>query len=129
MHTHGRALNALVSRAVDNEADYVIRDGEYIAGPVLGWNFGEGHLHNEQLVTALQRRCNFDEGEVRVIILESQPIHQQRQGYRIVDAKTGLIEEGYVDVEELLSRPPWPEPDDDFPVHANTTAADTHNRH
>src|SRR5215208_184290 len=117
MHSHGRALNALVSRAVDNESDYVIRDGEYIAGPVLGWNFGEGHLHNEQLVTALQRRCNFDEGEVRVIILESQPIHQKRQCYRIVDAKTGLIEEGYVDVEELLSRSPWPEPGDDFPVH------------
>jgi hypothetical protein len=121
MHSHGRALNALVSRAVDNEADYVIRDGEYIAGPVLGWNFGEGHLHNEQLIAALQRRCNFDEGEVRVVILEGQPIHKQRQYYRIVDAKTGLIDEGYVDVHDLLTRQPWPEDADDFPVHPSTS--------
>jgi hypothetical protein len=120
MHSHGRALNGLVPRAVDNDADYIIRDGEYVAGPVLGWNFGEGHLHNEQLVAALQRRCHFDEGEVRVIILESQPIHRRHQSYRIVDAKTGLIEEGYIRVDDLLTRQPWPEPGDEFPVHLTT---------
>ncbi|HZA09796.1 DUF3556 domain-containing protein [Mycobacterium sp.] len=128
IHSHGRALNGLVRRAVDNESAYVIRDGEYIAGPILGWNFGEGHLHNEQLLAALQRRCHFDEGEVRVVILESQPIHRQRQAYRIVDAKTGLIEEGYVDVADLLTRPPWPEPDDDFPVHLTGDHAEPHGR-
>ena len=128
IHSHGRALNGLVPRAVDNESAYVIRDGEYIAGPILGWNFGEGHLHNEQLLAALQRRCHFDEGEVRVVILESQPIHRQRQAYRIVDAKTGLIEEGYVDVADLLTRPPWPEPDDDFPVHLTGDHAEPHGR-
>src|SRR5215211_1906558 len=116
MHSHGRALNGLVLRAVDNESNYIVRDGEYIAGPVLGWNFGEGHLHNEQLVAALQRRCHFDEGEVRVIMLESQPIHQPRQAYRVIDAKTGLIEKGSIDVHELLTRQPWPEPGDEFPV-------------
>jgi Transmembrane protein of unknown function (DUF3556) len=128
MHSHGRALNGLMRRAIDNESDYVIRDGEIVAGPVLGWNFGEGHLHNEQLVEALQRRCHFEEGEVRVIILESQPIHRQRQDYRIVDAKTGLIEEGYIDVHELLTRPPWPEPDDEFPVHLATEHATARGR-
>ena len=116
MHLHGRALTGLIPRAVDTEAHYIIRDGEYIAGPVLGWNFGEGHLHNEQLLAALQRRCQFEEGDVRVIILESQPIHQQRQAYRIVDAKTGLVEEGMVDVHAMLTRQPWAEPGDSFPV-------------
>jgi Transmembrane protein of unknown function (DUF3556) len=120
LHCHGRALNGLTPRAVGDEADYIIRDGEYIAGPVLGWNFAEGHLHNEQLVAALQRRCNFAEGEVRVVILESQPIHQARQYYRIVDAKTGLIEQGYVDVPALLSRQPWPEEHEELPVHVTT---------
>jgi Transmembrane protein of unknown function (DUF3556) len=128
MHSHGRALNGLVPRAVDNESDYLIRDGEYVAGPVLGWNFGEGHLHNEQLVAALQRRCQFEEGEVRVIILESQPIHQLRQAYRIVDAKTGLIEQGQIDVHDLLTRQPWPEPGDEFPVHLTTEGAQAHGR-
>ncbi len=120
MHAHGRALNALLPRAIDNEADYSMREGEIVAGPLVGWNFGEGHLHNEQLVAAVQRRCQFDEGDVRVIILEGQPIHIQRQAYRIVDAKTGLIEAGYVDVKDMLTRQPWPEPGDQFPVHVTT---------
>jgi hypothetical protein len=128
MHLHGRALNGLLPRALgaeDNEADYSIREGEIIAGPLIGWNFGEGHLHNEQLLEAVQRRCQFDEGDVRVIILEGQPIQTQRQWYRIVDAKTGVIEEGYVDVEDMLARQPWPEPGDQFPVHVTTRRTDT----
>ena len=120
MHTHGRALNGLLPRAIDNEADYRVRDGEIVAGPLVGWNFGEGHLHNEQLLEALQRRCNFEDGDVRVIVLEGQPIHIQKQWYRIVDAKTGLIESGYVDVSEMLTRQPWPEQGDEFPVHVTT---------
>lgn len=27
-----------------------------MAGPILGWNFSEGHLHDERLLAALQRR-------------------------------------------------------------------------
>jgi hypothetical protein len=117
MHVHGRALNGLLSRALDNEADYALREGETVAGALIGWNFGEGHLHNEQLVEAVQRRCGFEEGDLRVIVLEGQPIQTQKQWYRIVDAKTGLIEEGFVTVKDMLARQPWPEPGDEFPVH------------
>jgi hypothetical protein len=123
MHTHGRALNGLLPRAIDNEADYKVREGEIVAGPLVGWNFGEGHLHNEQLLEAVQRRCDFDEGDVRVIVLEGQPIHIQKQWYRIVDAKTGVIEAGYVDVADMLTRQPWPEPGDEFPVHVTAQRA------
>lgn len=123
MHTHGRALNGLLPRAIGNEAEYKVREGEIVAGPLVGWNFGEGHLHNEQLVQAVQRRCNFADGDLRVIILEGQPIHIQKQWYRIVDAKNGLIEAGYVTVEDMLARQPWPEPGDEFPVHVTTQRA------
>jgi hypothetical protein len=123
MHTHGRALNGLLPRAIENEADYSVREGEIVAGPLVGWNFGEGHLHNEQLLEAVQRRCHFEEGEVRVIVLEGQPIHIQKQWYRILDAKTGLIEAGYVDVADMLTRQPWPAPGDEFPVHVTTQRA------
>ncbi|QKV90642.1 DUF3556 domain-containing protein [Streptomyces sp. NA02950] len=112
MHTHGRALNGLLPRAVDDIAEYDVRDGEYVAGTVLGWNFGEGHLHNAQLLHAVQERCGFAAGELRVIVLESQPIHRQQQHYRILDAATGRIEEGLVDVREMLSRQPWLADDD-----------------
>ncbi|OBG25148.1 DUF3556 domain-containing protein [Mycobacterium sp. 852002-51057_SCH5723018] len=126
MHTHGRALNGLLPRALGgeaNEADYSVREGEIVAGPLVGWNFGEGHLHNEQLLEAVQRRCHFEDGDVRVIVLEGQPIHIQRQWYRILDAKAGVIESGYVEVSDMLSRQPWPEPGDRFPVHVTTSRA------
>jgi hypothetical protein len=123
MHTHGRALNGLLPRAIDNEAGYRVREGEIVAGPLVGWNFGEGHLHNEQLLEAVQRRCHFAEGDVRVIVLEGQPIHVQKQWYRILDAKAGVIEAGYVEVADMLTRQPWPEPGDEFPVHVTTQRA------
>jgi hypothetical protein len=121
MHTHGRALNGLIPRAIADDTGYDIRDGEYMAGPILGWNFGEGHLHNEQLLEALHRRCHFAEGDVRVIILEGQPIHRHWQAYRIVDAKTGELERGYVDVAEMLARQPWFEPGDTLPVRVSSS--------
>ncbi|MFJ4526360.1 DUF3556 domain-containing protein [Streptomyces sp. NPDC088810] len=107
MHTHGRALAGLLPRAVDDVEAYDVREGEIVTGAVLGWNFGDGHLHNEQLVAAVQQRCGFAPGDLRVVVLESHPTHRQRQHYRIVDAASGLIEEGYVKVGEMVSRQPW----------------------
>lgn len=109
LHTHGRALFGLIERAAGprHETDYTPIDGEFIAGPTLGWNFGEGHLHNEQLLGALQQRCHFVEGEVRVIILESQPMFSHVQQYRLVDAVAGEFERGTVAVADMRNRQPW----------------------
>jgi hypothetical protein len=117
LHTHGRALNGLMPRAVDDIEAYDVREGEFTAGAVLGWNFGEGHLHNESLLAAVQERCQYEPGELRIVILESQPMQAQRQHYRIVDAATGLVEEGYVDVREMAERQPWLDDDGTIPVH------------
>ena len=88
MHSHGRALTALLARAVDDVDDYHVREGELISGIVNGWNFGDGHFHHKQLLDAVQEHCGFAEGDMRVIALESQPAHIQRQRYRIYDAAT-----------------------------------------
>ncbi len=107
MHSHGRALNGLVQRAVDDVEDYVVREGELVAGVVLGYNFGDGHFHDQRLLAAIQERCRFESGEVRAVVLESQPAHVQRQRYRIFDAATGLVEEGWVNVADMVERQPW----------------------
>jgi hypothetical protein len=107
MHSHGRALNGLTARAVEDIEDYDVREGELVAGVVLGYNFGDGHFHDQRLLAAVQERCRFAPGEVRVVTLESQPAQVQRQRYRIWDAAEGLIEEGYVDVAEMTKRQPW----------------------
>jgi hypothetical protein len=116
MHAHGRALNGLLPRAVDDIESYDVREGEVVAGVVLGYNFGDGHFHNEQLLAAVQERCAFAPGELRVVMIESQPAHVQRQHYRIHDAAEGLIEEGYVKVADMVERQPWLDEDGAFPV-------------
>ena len=67
MHSHGRALNALLPHAVDDVEAYDAREGELISNVVNGWNFGDGHFHGRQLLEAVQERCGFAPGEVRVI--------------------------------------------------------------
>ncbi|MEV6275291.1 DUF3556 domain-containing protein [Nocardia sp. NPDC051832] len=115
MNTHGRALFTLVHRAMADgrETDYVITDGERLCSTAVGWNFGDGHMHNEQLIAAIQRRCHFEPGEVRVVLLDAQPIHRGTQQYRLVDAATGEFERGEVRVADMVTRQPW---EDDVPV-------------
>jgi hypothetical protein len=117
MHSHGRALNALTARAVDDVDAYDVREGELVAGVVLGYNFGDGHFHDHRLLAAVQERCRFGPGELRVVTLESQPAHVPRQRYRIWDAADGLVEEGWVDVRDMVSRQPWLVGDEPLPVH------------
>jgi hypothetical protein len=117
MHSHGRALNALTARAVPDVDEYDVREGELVAGVVLGYNFGDGHFHDHRLLAAVQERCRFEPGELRVVTLESQPAHVQRQRYRVWDAADGLVEEGWVDVRDMASRQPWLVGDEPFPVH------------
>jgi hypothetical protein len=112
MHSHGRALNGLITRAVDDIAEYDVRDGELVAGVALGWNFGDGHLHDHRLLNAIQFECGYEPGQLRVITLESQPIHKPTQRYRILDAAEGLLEEGTVLVTDMVSRQPWLSADD-----------------
>ena len=107
MHLHGKALPLLLPKAVDRLEDYEWIDGEVVAGMVLGWNFGDGHLHNEQLLRSVQTQCDFEEGELRVIMVESQPLGRNTLHYRIYDAASGLIEQGHVDVRELRTKQPW----------------------
>lgn len=122
MNTHGRALFTLAHRAMagHDEADYNLCEGEQVCAMLSGWNFGDGHMHNECLIEAMQRRCGFEPGEVRVVILDSQPIHIKRQEYRLVDAATGEFERGHIDVDDMVVNQPWA---DNLPVHVGRSAA------
>jgi hypothetical protein len=104
-----------------DEADYMLTDGERVCSTAIGWNFGDGHMHSEQLIEALHERCHFEPGEIRVVLIDAQPIHRQTQQYRLVDAATGEFESGYVNVADLVTRQPW---DDTVPVHVNGFADD-----
>ena len=109
MHLHGRILGILIPRAVDDLAACFYADGELVAGLVLGWNFGDGHLHDERLLATVQKHCKFEPGELRVIFVESQPLLGDSLAWRIADAASGELERGAVKVAELRKRQPWDE--------------------
>ena len=108
MHLHGRALQQLVPKAVESIDEYEWIDGELVAGQVVGWNFGEGHLHNLALLNAIQSRVGFAEGELRCIFVESQKLGDARLPWMIADANTGVLSEGLISVDDLVGLQPWP---------------------
>jgi hypothetical protein len=110
MHLQGRALSELLPKTVPRLQDYEYYDGEIIAGLVLGWNFGDGHLHNERLLSAVQEQCGFEPGELRCLCVEAQPLGRPTMAYRIYDAASGLLDSGSVDVKAMQTRQPWEAP-------------------
>ena len=82
-NSHGKARCSRSRTAqwpASNEDDYVITDGERLCSTAIGWNFGDGHMHNEQLIDAMQERCHFEPGEIRVVLLDAQPIPPAEAG-------------------------------------------------
>src|SRR5262249_30061580 len=108
MHLQGRVLGWLLPRATDGKPfrEYIYADGETVAGSIVGWNFGEGHLA-EELLANIQEQIGFEEGEVRVICVEAQPLLGSTLHWRINDAKKGRLAEGHVELADLMQRKPW----------------------
>jgi len=108
MHFEGRVLLEALPRAVDDIDDYEWMDGEVLGGVVLGWNFGDGHLNDTQLLDAVQRQCGFEPGELRVVMVESQPLFGRSMAWKVVDAASGVLEQGETELAPMRSQPPWP---------------------
>lgn len=108
MHLEGRPLLEALPRAVDDIDDYEWFEGEVLGGSIIGWNFGDGHLNGRQLLEAVQAQCGFEPGEVRVVMVESQPLFGRTMHWRVVDAATGLVEEGHTEIAPMREQPPWP---------------------
>jgi hypothetical protein len=108
MHLEGRPLLEALPRAVDDIDDYEWVEGEVLGGSVIGWNFGDGHLNDTQLLEAVQAQCGFEEGELRVVMVESQPLFGRTMRWKIVDAKSGLLEEGETEMAPMRALQPWP---------------------
>jgi hypothetical protein len=108
MHMHGRVLHDLIPKAVDDIDRYTWRDGELVCGVVVGWNFGDGHLHNQHLLRSLQARCQWKSGDVRVIFVDPQPIFRPHLDWQIWDARDGELAHGRTMVDDLVDRQPYP---------------------
>jgi hypothetical protein len=109
LYLQGRLIGKLLPRLTNGHPfqEYTYDDGEVVSASVLGWNFGDGHSSHEQLIEAVQAQCHFEAGELRVLCVESQPLLGSTLHWRIVDAKSGKLDEGFARIADLAKRQPW----------------------
>lgn len=107
MHSQGRGLFSVLAAHVTDLDRATVREAEFACNSVIGFNFGDGHLHDASLIAAIQRRCRFEPGEFVVAWVESQPIHRGTQQYQVIDAALGVIERGTWTVADAVREQPW----------------------
>ncbi|KRA37596.1 MULTISPECIES: DUF3556 domain-containing protein [unclassified Nocardioides] len=116
MHSQGRGLFSVMQNYLGDEYEnYSLREAEFCCNSIIGWNFGDGHLHDDQLIEAIQKRVGFEPGEFVVVWVESQPIHKKTQAYFVMDAALGIVERGTWLVSDCVKAQPWL-PDGPVPV-------------
>jgi hypothetical protein len=107
MHSQGRGLFSVLINHLPELDRYTVREAEFACNSLIGFNFGDGHLHDEQMIAALQARCGFEPGEFTVAWVESQAIHSKVQHYKVIDAALGVVERGTWNVAEAVREQPW----------------------
>ena len=75
MHSQARGLNSVMMKHLGEDIDtYTLREAEFSCNAIVGFNFGDGHLHDQRLIEAIQKRCQFAPGEFTVVWVESEPV-------------------------------------------------------
>jgi hypothetical protein len=107
MHSQGRGLFSVLLKNLRDIDTRTVREGEFVCNSLIGFNFGDGHLHNEDLIKAVQDEARFEPGELVVVWVESQAIHSKVQHYKVIDAALGVIERGTWKVSDAVNEQPW----------------------
>ena len=108
LHSQGRGLNSVMMNHLGDDIDtYTLREGEFCCNAIVGFNFGDGHLHDRRMIEAVQKRCRFAPGELIVVWAESEALGSGRQKYLVIDAAVGVVECGSWSVKDAVSEQPW----------------------
>ncbi|WP_071288145.1 DUF3556 domain-containing protein [Mycolicibacterium llatzerense] len=107
LHSQGRGLLSVLLKNLPDIESRTVREAEMVCNSVLGFNFGDAHLHNEDMIQAVQDEAQFEPGELIVVWVESQPIQRRVQKYKVIDAALGVIERGTWNVEDCVKEQPW----------------------
>jgi hypothetical protein len=86
---------------------YTLREAEFSCNAIVGFNFGDGHLHDHRLIEAIQSRCRFEPGEFIVVWVESEAVARGHQDYWVMDAAVGIVERGSWAVADAVKEQPW----------------------
>lgn len=123
MHSQGRGLLSVLLKNLPDIDSRTVREAEMVCNSVLGFNFGDAHLHNEDMIQAVQDEAKFEPGELIVVWVESQPIQRRVQEYKVIDAALGVIERGTWNVEDAVNEQPWL-PNGPIPLNVTWTRTD-----
>jgi hypothetical protein len=108
LHSQARGLNSVMINQLGDDIDvYTPREAEFMCNAIVGFNFGDGHLHNQTMINAIQKRCQFAPGEFMVVWVESEPIGNGRQQYWVMDAAVGVVERGSWSVRDAVEAKGW----------------------
>ena len=50
MHSQGRGLFSVLLKNLPDIDTRTVREAEFVCNSMIGFNFGDGHLHNEDLI-------------------------------------------------------------------------------
>ena len=104
MHSQGRGLFSVLLKHLPDIDTRTVREAEFVCNSLIGFNFGDGHLHNEDLINAVQDEARVRARRAVVVWVESQAIHSKVQHYKVIDAALGVIERGTWKVADAVER-------------------------
>jgi Transmembrane protein of unknown function (DUF3556) len=107
MHSQGRGLFSVLLKNLPDIDTRSVREAEFACNSLIGFNFGDGHLHDEDLIAAVQREAAFEPGELVVVWVESQGWGSKVQRYKVIDAALGVTERGTWKVADAVDELPW----------------------
>ena len=107
MHSQARGLYSLLLTHLPDVDARTVREGEFVCNSLIGFNFGDGHLHNADMIQAVQREAAFEPGECVIAWVESEAFLSGVQHYQLIDAALGVIERGTWKVADAVEQQPW----------------------
>ncbi|MCW3041444.1 MAG: hypothetical protein JWM31_3349 [Solirubrobacterales bacterium] len=110
LHSQGRGLNSLMMATLGPDIDkYTLREAEFSCNALAGFNFGDGHFHDQHFIESIQSLVHYEPGEFMVVFMESDPWGPKRgrQDYWVMDAAVGVVERGSIAVADCVKEQPW----------------------
>jgi len=107
MHSQARGLYSLLLTHLPDIDARTVREGEFVCNSLIGFNFGDGHLHNADMIQAVQREAAFEPGECVIAWVESEAFGSGVQHYQLIDAALGVVERGTWKVSDAVAEQPW----------------------
>jgi hypothetical protein len=107
MHSQARGLYSLLLTHLPDIDVRTVREGEFVCNSLIGFNFGDGHLHDADMIRAVQREAGFEPGECVIAWVESEAFGSGVQHYQLIDAAMGVIERGTWKVADAVKEQPW----------------------